>query len=210
MLPIDADIFKKNLLITQLYCHIQMCNIVADDTLVDVSSIFRSFNPEIDGREIYEYGIEEYRIDRDARKQLIKAVYITQAPNERDDNLVENLLRDVLIYKESCLQGMPTDKRYDGDIIIMQLDYSVFDGASSAESYYLFDDFDLPPADTWFYLIDTPDTRLLFAWIPNPYLELAEQAMAVNCTGCINWFKKLYEREYMEYYTLNVADIPLK
>jgi hypothetical protein len=73
----------------------------------------------------------------------------------------------------------------------------------------LYDDFDLPPIDTWFYLLNTAETRMLFAWIPDKYCELADYAIAVNCVDCIKRFKNLYEREYKRYYTWNLSDIPL-
>lgn len=205
MLHIDPELFKKNLLLTQLYCEIQISNRAEDEVLVDVASVFRSFNPEIEETEIYEYGIEEYRANNNIKAQLVKNIRWTIEPY----NYVDTLLLDLLLHKEKCLEGLPLDRQYSGDIFITQVDFSVFDGASAAESYYLYDDFDLPPIDTWFYLINKADTRLLFAWIPENYCSLADDAAAVNCVDCIGRFKNWHEPEFTKYYQHNLSHLPL-
>jgi len=209
MLNIDPEHFKKNLLLTQLYCEIQQRNMAADDSMTDVASVFRSFNPEINEKEIYEYGIESYGGDKSSNRKLVKSVRWTLPPNlTGSESILEGLYSDQLAYKEKCLEAFALDKQYDGDIFITQVDFSLFDGASAAESYYLFDDFDLPPIDAWFYLLNTGKTRLLFAWIPDAYCELANDAIAVNCVDCINRFKKLYEPEYKMYYKRSLVLVP--
>ena len=209
MLNIDPHIFKNNLLLTQLYCDIQMSNMVEDDVLTDVASVFRSINPEIAETEIYEYGIEEYRPTNNIKTQLIKSVRWTIDPIT-EEKYIDELFPDQMLYKEKCLSGFSLDKQYQGEIIISQVDFSVVDGASAAESYYLFDDYDLPPIDTWFYLMSIQGTRLLFAWIPDKYISLADDAITVNCVDCISRFKRWHEPEYMKYYKLNLSHLPLK
>jgi hypothetical protein len=211
MLNIDAELFKKNLLLTQLYCEIQMSNMIEDGIITDVASVFRSFNPEIEETEIYEYGVEEYRATNTIGSRLVKTVRWTLPPNSTgSESIIEGLFSDQLAYKEKCLKGLPLDKHYEGDIFITQVDFSVFDGASAGNSYFLYDEFDLPPIDTWFYFLTKADTRLIFAWIPDKYCELADDAIAVNCTDCINTFKTLYEPEYKKYYKWNLSHLPLK
>lgn len=205
MLNIEAQVFRKNLLVTQQYCLMQMKDVVVDDRLIDTVSVLRSFNPEINEKEIFEFGIEEYREYSKRKIQLVKSVRWTQQPNETGSNsIIDGLFRDQLAYKEKCLEEKQFLIRDIGDIVIVAIDHSLLDGASATASCYLFDDFDLPPIDTWFYLLDTNETRLLFAWIPDEYLKYVEDAIAVNCVDCIGWFKKLYEPEYKRFYGWNI------
>jgi hypothetical protein len=198
MLEIDLDLFIKNLLQTQEYCHIQMNNLIADDVIIDNTSVFRSFNPEINEREIIEFGIEEFRNNDNTVNKLVKAAYWTTNPFS--DTYLNKLYLDQQAYKDKCFEGISLSKKYSGEIVISQFDISIVDGASASASDYLFDDYDLPPIDTWFYLIKTPETRLIFAWIPEKYIPYVDDAIAVNCVDCIDWFGKMYPTEYKLFY----------
>lgn len=208
MLEINPEIFKKNLLLTQLYCDIQENNMVADEAIIDVASVFRSFIPQIDGKDVIEFGVEGYITGSTATNELVKTARWT-INTILEDKYINNFYREQMAYKEKCLAGYPLDKKYDGDIVVTQFDCTVVDGASEVESYYLFDLYDLPPIDTWFYLINAGSTRLLFAWIPDKYCDYADNAIAVNCVDCIQWFKKMYEPEYKRYFKWNLSHLPL-
>jgi hypothetical protein len=117
---------------------------------------------------------------------------------------VNSLFHEQLAYKASCLAGItPSNEKYQGNIIISNIDESVNDGASEVSSAELFDQYDIPPVDTWFYLMKAENgTRILFAWIPQAYLHDANEAVDVNCVDCIGWFKDWYPEEYKQYYLL--------
>src|SRR5688572_11866422 len=55
MLKIDPTVFARNLKLTQKYCHHQM-----NTTYNDMATVFRSFNPLINNRSIFEYKVECY------------------------------------------------------------------------------------------------------------------------------------------------------
>ena len=199
MLEIDYDLFISNLAKTQEYCHRQMSDTVEDDTIIDRASLFRSFNPEVGEREIFEFRLEEYRDSNNNGLGVVKTVNWTTDPHQ-NYSLIEDLYHDQQAFKEKCLPGFSLQTRYFGEIVISEIDISVTDGASAADSYYLFDDCDLPPIDTWFYLLNKGDTRLIFAWIPDEYKTLVEDAIAVNCVECIGWFREMFPDDYIRFY----------
>lgn len=117
---------------------------------------------------------------------------------------VNSLFHEQLAYKATYLAGiMLSNEKYQGDIVISKIDESVYDGASEVASAELFDQYDIPPVDTWFYLMNAENgMRILFAWIPQSYVHYADNAVAVNCVDCIGRFKDWYPEEYKQYYLL--------
>lgn len=84
-----------------------------------------------------------------------------------------------------------------GDILVSIYGHSVIDGASEIHSLGLIDGYDMPPIDTWFYILETVENeRLLFSWIPGHATHYATQGVEVNCVDCINWFQEWYPHEY--------------
>lgn len=195
MLNINSEVFKKNLLLTQLYCDIQESNIVANEALTDVSSVFRSFMPEIDGKEVMEFGVEKFRTGGTTVDELVKSACWTIDPLS-EDKYINNFYLEQMAYKEKCLEGVSPNPGYKGNIVVTQVDLTVVDGACEFDSYFFFDLYDLPPIDTWFYLTTTPQTRLLFAWIPDTYCGWVDNAILVNCVEMIGWFKTVYPDDY--------------
>ncbi|MCS3799255.1 hypothetical protein [Niastella sp. OAS944] len=191
MLNIDADTFRKNLLLTQLYCDIQERNIVVNEALTDVASVFRTIIPQIDGVEVIEFGIEEFQTGNDTDKEMVKSARWTIDPVVEGE-YINTFFRDQMAYKEKCLKGLAPDAKYKGRIVVTQIDATDVDGVCEFESYYLFDLYDLPPIDTWFYLTEIAETRLLFAWIPDAYCGWVDNVILVNRVGGVGWFEKMY------------------
>ena len=165
-----------------------MSYVIDDPSLKDRASVFRGFNPEINGAEIFEYGISWFGSTDNKPYKSVK--WITEPWD--NDWLIGSLFHDQMAYKFSCLSKTSFQPAYKGEVLISKVDETVIDGASAVSSYYLFDDFDLPPIDTWFYLTSDKRGRLLFAWIPQAYLQDAQAAIDVNCMDCIGWFKDWY------------------
>jgi hypothetical protein len=66
----------------------------------------------------------------------------------------------------------------------------VLDGASEWESEGFFDLYDLPPIDTWVYIAPNREGRKdLYAWVPDKFTQLAQNAIDVNCMDMIRWFE---------------------
>lgn len=195
MLNIDYDIYKKNLLLTQQYCDIQERNIVANEAMTDVASVFRSFMPELDGVEVMEFGVAEFQTGGTIEKELVKSVRWTIDPGSKDEYFY-GFFRDQMAYKEESLQGLTPEAKYEGHVVVVYVDYSLKDGVAEKESYYLFDHYDLPPIDTWFYITEIAETRMLFAWVPHAYCGWADSLIEADRIESLAWFDKKYPTYY--------------
>lgn len=195
-LKIDYDLFIKNLLKTQAYCHIRMNNWVASDNeIIDIASVFRSFNPEVNGKELIEFKPKDLQGTINPVQKLVKVPYWTTSPYHL--NMVEDLLSDQLAYKDVFLAGHPPKTSYAGNMVAAQIDASLAESDSAAASYYLFDGDDIPAIDTWFYCAQGSEGhRVLFAWMPEQYKEYVEYGIVFNEIGGIDWFEKMFPDEY--------------
>lgn len=190
MLNIDKNIFVTNLRLTQQYCEIQKAHTEKNST-----SIFRSFNPQINGDNIFKFKLSDYGLEENAKFSFLTDWSID--PTERENEyLISDLFENQLIHKKVNVANTDTDTVFSGDILVSQIDNTVIDGASAVVSSGLIDDYDCPPIDTWFYQASSPQGRLLFAWISHEFVSLANDAVLVNCVDCIGWFKNWYPNEH--------------
>jgi hypothetical protein len=103
--------------------------------------------------------------------------------------------RGTLLWCEAEQGGEPEPKPATGvgdlaggRLLFCNLDESVIDGASEAESGGFFDVDDVPPWDTWVALhTDQRRTDVLVCWVPRELQELAERGIEVNCVDCVGW-----------------------
>jgi hypothetical protein len=151
MLSIDKKIFATNLLLTQRYCDIQKTH-----TEKNNASIFRSFNPQIKGNNIFKFKLTDYGLADNA-----KFCFLTEwgiDPTEKENEyLISELFEKQLTHKSANVAKSHNDTMFRGDILVAQIDNTVIDGASAVVSVGLIDDFDCPPIDTWFYQAQSRD-----------------------------------------------------
>jgi len=95
-----------------------------------------------------------------------------------------------------------TDLR-GGRLLAYFPDYTMCDGVAGAESMGFFDDFNIPPYDTWVWMAQDVRTaafgdrlredtaNFLVAWVPPAFIELANQGILVNPEECIAWLDTL-------------------
>ena len=184
MLPIQHDPFSKNLWLTQQYCEQQLSSQQINGT------VLRSYNPVHNGKGLFSYIYSSFP------KPGTSADFFKV--NWTDDPMrgVEELFHRQLKFKESEVKQLNSFRPLPGNILIAKVGETVLDGASCLMSKGLIDDFDLPPIDTWFYLMDVRlYQQLLFAWIPETLYELANEAILVNCMDCIGWYKDWFPEE---------------
>jgi len=192
MLTIDKNIFLTNLWLTRQYCDIQKVHTEKNST-----SIFRSINPQINGRNIFKFNLSDYGLEQDVRFNFLTEW--TSDPFARESEyLISELFEGQIAHKKANITKNSSDSTFRGDILIVQVDNTVIDGASAVVSNGLIDDYDCPPIDTWFYKIESTKGRLLFAWIPHEFVSLANDAIRANPVECLNWFKNWYPNEYQE------------
>lgn len=188
MLKIDKDIFEDNLRVTQAYCERQLKN-----TDKNNASIFRSFNPEFKGQKLFKFKLSDYGLEPE-KNYCFLTDWSIEPCSSTNDKFIPDLFDNQLNYKKSVVKSQ--SDFYKGDILISEIDSTVVDGASAVESGGLIDDYDYPPIDTWFYITKGTQSRLIFSWIPNQFLQFANNAVEVNCVDCIYWFKDAYPEEY--------------
>ncbi|MEO6849086.1 MAG: hypothetical protein ABI203_06105, partial [Mucilaginibacter sp.] len=86
------------------------------------------------------------------------------------------------------LLELKKEVKYKGRILVSEIDCVVRDGISEAASNGFIDINDCPPIDTWFYTITYDRRRNIFAWIPDQFVNLVDEAIDVNCLGCMKWY----------------------
>jgi hypothetical protein len=177
MLNIDQEIFNKNLLLTQVYCEMQLTNAEKSP-----AEILRGFNPEYNGKPIFSF--ERYQYNQFTWNTTIWAI----DPQTDHINGYQCLFDKQLERKSHLVTDLEEQSAYEGRILIANIYESVWDGASEAQSDGLVDGYDCPPIDTWFYIGQGENGPILFAWIPGSFENLAQGAIDVNCTFCLWWY----------------------
>lgn len=94
-----------------------------------------------------------------------------------------------LTYKASAVARLPRQVFYPGRILVVEYGHNIPDGAVEVETAGFFDEFDLPPIDTWFYNGYNESQRgILFAWIPEQFADLAQRAIDLQFLNILHWF----------------------
>ena len=167
----DEHVFNENLLLTQAYCELQL-----ESANNHVAGALRSFNPQYGGKDMFSY--------------RYKNGFTTQwdiDPIFDSKHLYNRLFDKQIAHKRETLGNGDTERRFEGKILVAEIDLTFVDGVSQAESAGLIDANDCPPIDTWFYMSKNKSGRVLYAWIPQKFVPLANKAIAVNCVNCMHW-----------------------
>lgn len=183
MQEIDKTIFDKNLLLTQLFCERQLLNCDKN-----AASILRSINPIHDGKKLFEFKISDYGYEPETKYSF--STEWTQDPLGSESDLYNELFEFQLLQKRESIKSLISEQKFNGQILVAEIDSTVTDGASEVSSEGLIDIYDCPPIDTWFYLINNPTRRTLYAWIPKQFVYNVNEAIEVNCVACLYWLKR--------------------
>jgi len=183
MKEIDKTTFHENLLLTQIFCKQQLLNCDKN-----AASIFRSINPIYNGKKLFEYKISDYGYEPETRYCF--STEWTQDPLRNESQLYNELFEFQLLQKRENIKSVVFEQKFNGQILVAEIDNTVTDGASEVCSEGLVDIYDCPPIDTWFYLTHNSTGRFLFAWIPKEFVYNANKAIEVNCVDCLHWFNE--------------------
>jgi hypothetical protein len=149
----------------------------------------RSINPIIKGNKLFEFKLIDYY---EQRKRYDFCTEWTQDPHaEENSNLINEIFDFQLLQKKEKPALDLLDKEFSGEILVAEIDNTIWDGASEQCSEGLVDVYDLPPIDTWFYIKQGSSTRNLYAWIPKEFIYQANDAISVNAVDCLSWLGKL-------------------
>ena len=173
---IDYEEFNRNLLLPQAYCE-------TISTGENMASVLRSFNPEYDGQPLFSFKFDKY-----FELSYWMTIWGIDPVMGSDNCFYDELFVQQLDYKNRKIKELDKNINCEGRILIAEIDVTVRDGASEAESAGLIDINDCPPIDTWFYKSRNKYGRVLFAWIPHQYVELINTAAEVNCVDCLHWY----------------------
>lgn len=187
-LKINRAAFIENLRKTQMHCDERM-----SDKTLDNASVFRSFNPELNGRNLFEF--QSATFDNIARPNTKSYNLAEWTTDPLAQNMIEDLFNEQLANIDNYTYNPRLGQSYKGDILISKIDLTLLDGASEFQSQGYFDTYDMPPIDTWFYMTRNSTSRLIFAWVPQQYKPRVNQAILVNCIDCIGWFSQWYPFE---------------
>jgi len=179
MLEIDQTTFDQNLLLTQAYCDEQLKN-----THKNFASILRSFNPVYDGKQIYSYALESFSGQFDEEYQFLTKCNL----NPLENSLYNELFEKQMNHKNDKIVT-PNQMEFIGQILQVEIDCAIMDGVSRFESRGFLDYYDCPPIDTWFYIENKKNKRVLFAWIPEPFVINVDQCIDINALGVLSWFR---------------------
>ena len=181
----ELDELIHNLNETQQYCNNELGN-----TEKNFASNFRSINPIIGDESIFKFSLKELGLEE--RYFMILTEW-TKDPYHHDE-LLEMLFANQKVAKSSAPQKVKNSTK--GEILAFAVDETLIDGAAAVCSWGIFDDYNCPPIDTWFYLTETEQGRLLLAWIPEQFVDYVNEGIDVNPEECINWFKIWYPDIY--------------
>jgi hypothetical protein len=179
---IDNTLFFKNLLLTQFFCERRLLNCDKN-----AASIFRSINPVHHGKKLFNFKITDYGFAPETRYSF--STEWTHDPLRNENGFYNELFEFQLSQKRGKIGDNVSEQKFDGRILVAEIDNTVIDGASEVCSEGLIDVYDCPPIDTWFYLTNNSTERILFAWIPKQFVHNANEAIKVNCVDCLYWFE---------------------
>ncbi len=167
---IDKDIFFSNLRTTQKYCEQQLQRSEKSEQTVLRSCL-------VGGIRVQAMSWKEWGEKVDPHNS---------------ETFVE-LFKEQLAYKEQETGLLKQGVQYQGKILVIEYGLNIPDGAAEVETAGVFDEFDFPPIDTWFYNgYYEPSEGVLFAWIPAQFVEYADKAIDVQFLDILHWFKKPY------------------
>lgn len=94
-----------------------------------------------------------------------------------------------LAHKTSAVAETARQVSYPGRILVVEYGQNIPDGVVEVETASFFDEFDLPPLDTWFYNgYSEQQGGILFAWIPERFTNLTQLAIDVQFLDILHWF----------------------
>jgi len=183
MLNIDQPKFQENLLLTQAYCEQQLKR-----TQKNYAAILRSFNPVAGEKEVFSFELGRYGEDADGTF-LFFSKWNVNPLEDGNKSLYEELFEKQIQHKKEIISEVPVNE-FRGQVLVVDVDLTVLDGASEVESEGFIDFYDCPPIDTWFYKTKNEDRLIFFAWIPEPFINLVNKGIDVNPVDCFYWHRE--------------------
>nr|WP_294949224.1 hypothetical protein [uncultured Mucilaginibacter sp.] len=181
---VDQEIFNRNLVLTQVYCEMQLAN-----TEKSPAEILRSFNPIYNGNPMFSFVASQY-----SPPFYTSADWSLDPLESENKDLYNRLFKQQMDNKISS--GLISVGNFEGKILVTEIDTVIWDGAAEQESNGFIDINDCTPIDTWFYMEEYKGNRILYSWIPAQYVALVESATEVNMLGTFCWIEDFTYTDY--------------
>lgn len=175
MIKINQKVFDENLRLTKAYCELQLSQFPEKSP----AEIFRSIDPMYKGLPLFSFK----KMDN-----YIQADWNTDQLASQCQSVYDELFEIQLKQKKVFFEGNEMNHASDGTILITSIDEVITDGISEMESSGFIDYNDCTPIDTWFYIADDGNNRVLFSWIPAQFIALAEEGINVNMLRTFEWY----------------------
>ncbi|QNH63166.1 hypothetical protein [Hymenobacter sediminicola] len=181
MITIDQSQFLTNLRSTQAYCQHQL----EQKEKVEWTGLRSTINPVCKDGEWFAHmpgPIDE--------KPIPWAEWNKKSDPYLHDSFVTLFCRQ-LEFKNTVSGKLSYSDVFRGKILVVEHGQNIPDGATEPETSGFFDEWDLPPIDTWFYnTYSEPNGGILFAWIPEKFVELTDKAIDIQFLNILHWFEK--------------------
>jgi len=180
MITINQVQFFANLRLTQSYCQHQL----EQKEKVEWTRLQSMINPYYKDEEWFVYmpGLPNER-------PILWIEWANKSDPYHHDSFVE-LFRKQIELKQSTSDALNHDIACLGRILVVEYGENIPDGALQVETEGFFDEWDLPPIDTWFYNDYSAERGgILFTWIPEEFIELVSKAIDIQFLGILHWFK---------------------
>jgi hypothetical protein len=180
MLKIDQEEFFASLKITQAYCAQQLQQPWQSEFLALRTSLQPVYRNQ-------QWFVTALGIKGEAAT-IELAEWLRQTDPD-DPARFADVFTQQLAHKMVASAELAPQVFYPGRILVADYGLNIPDGVVEMETDGFFDEFDLPPIDTWFYNgYSEPEGGILFAWIPKQFAGLAQRAIDMQFLDILHWF----------------------
>lgn len=185
MITIDQTRFFANLKLTQAYCELEL----RQEEKLDWRILRSIINPCCKDGKWY-VNVPSHEVKQADWQSILWEEWRKKSDPYYLESFVK-LFNSQIDFKRMVSDELLYRDLYRGKILVIKYGENISDGAAEPETDGFFDEWDLPPIDTWFYN-DYSVARggILFAWIPEKFIELADKAIEVQFLNILNWFEK--------------------
>ena len=108
----------------------------------------------------------------------------------------ETILIDIFNYqietkKEHQTNHLSKTLNSIGKILCFEYFETLICGGSQQCSEGFIDNYNFPPIDSWFWIGEIREMKVLLAWIPDKYVSLCQEGIDCNPEGCIDWLEEI-------------------
>ncbi len=180
MINIDQTQFFANLRLTQVYCQQ-----LGQKGKVEWTGLRNIINP------LYKDGEWFVHMPGPLHEGPIPWNEWTKQSDPYYHDAFTELFRKQMELKQALSDKLSHDSICLGKILVIEYGLNIPDGAVEVDTEGFFDEWDLPPIDTWFYNDDSVEQGgILFAWIPEKFVALVNKAISIQFLNTLSWFEK--------------------